>query len=209
MSETQVGGDHYKKLKIPPFQYSMANGLDAMQHTAVKYITRFRSKNGILDLEKARDTINQLIDYENNRLGGKVPDATQAFPKIDWALIMKDLCNTVADSRTGSYIERIVVVPRGGLTLSHVIAERLDIKEVELFDPTCIYEGNVLLVDDINDSGDTLNSILKHPDRFRGGVKTVVLAQRYSSLFKADFIGSVIKHDDYVVFPWESIDEQK
>lgn len=60
----QVGGGHYTKMKIQPFQYSMANGLDPMQHTVIKYVTRFRDKNGIEDLEKAKHTIDLLIEHE-------------------------------------------------------------------------------------------------------------------------------------------------
>jgi Protein of unknwon function (DUF3310) len=62
--DVQVGGDHYKKLKIQPMEYSMANGLDACQHTIVKYVTRFRDKGGIADLEKARHTLDMLIEFE-------------------------------------------------------------------------------------------------------------------------------------------------
>lgn len=65
--DTQVGGNHYTKMKIQPFQYSMANGLDPMQHTIVKYVSRFRDKNGIQDLEKAKQTIDLLIAYEKER----------------------------------------------------------------------------------------------------------------------------------------------
>jgi hypothetical protein len=39
-SETQVGGSHYTRLAIQPMQYSMANELNALQHTTIKYITR-------------------------------------------------------------------------------------------------------------------------------------------------------------------------
>jgi hypothetical protein len=60
----QVGGDHYSKLEIQPMQYSMANHLDACQHTIIKYITRFRDKGGVLDLEKAKHTIDLLIQFE-------------------------------------------------------------------------------------------------------------------------------------------------
>lgn len=62
--DAQVGGDHYKKLKIQPMEYSMANGLDACQHTIVKYVTRFRDKGGVADLEKARHCIDMLIEFE-------------------------------------------------------------------------------------------------------------------------------------------------
>jgi len=62
--DTQIGGEHYKSMKIQPMEYSMANGLDACQHTAIKYITRFRQKGGIQDLEKAKHCIDMLIEFE-------------------------------------------------------------------------------------------------------------------------------------------------
>ncbi len=62
---TQVGGEHYTKCAIQPFEYSMANKLDPLQHTIVKYVTRFRDKNGVEDLQKARDCIDKLIAWEN------------------------------------------------------------------------------------------------------------------------------------------------
>jgi len=61
---TQVGGGHYNALPIQPFQYSMANGLDPLQHTIIKYVTRFRDKGGEVDLEKAKHCIDLLIAYE-------------------------------------------------------------------------------------------------------------------------------------------------
>ena len=64
---TQVGGNHYTKLAIQPMQYSMANNLDALQHTIIKYVTRFRDKNGIEDLEKAKHCIDMLIEFERNK----------------------------------------------------------------------------------------------------------------------------------------------
>lgn len=60
----QEGGSHYTDCAIQPFEYSMANKLDPMQHTAVKYVTRFRSKGGIADLRKAIHTIELLIEWE-------------------------------------------------------------------------------------------------------------------------------------------------
>ena len=65
--QTQIGGDHYTKLAIQPMQYSMKNGLDPLQHTIIKYVTRFRDKNGIEDLEKAKHCIDMLIEYERDK----------------------------------------------------------------------------------------------------------------------------------------------
>lgn len=64
---TQIGGNHYTKLAIQPMRYSMENGLDALQHTIIKYVTRFRDKNGVEDLEKAKHCIDMLIEFERNK----------------------------------------------------------------------------------------------------------------------------------------------
>lgn len=62
--DEQVGGDHYKKLAIQPMEYAMKNHLDPCQETIIKYVTRFRDKNGREDLEKAKHTIDMLIAFE-------------------------------------------------------------------------------------------------------------------------------------------------
>ena len=62
--DTQIGGGHYKGMAIQPMEYSMANGMDPCQHTAIKYISRFREKGGIQDLEKAKHCIDMLIEFE-------------------------------------------------------------------------------------------------------------------------------------------------
>lgn len=60
---TQVGGDHYKEYKIQPIEYAMANGLDHCQANVVKYVTRFRDKDGLKDLEKAMHYIRLLAEF--------------------------------------------------------------------------------------------------------------------------------------------------
>jgi hypothetical protein len=66
--QDQVGGSHYKGLKIQPMRYSMANGLNACQHTALKYLTRYKEKGGIEDLRKAIHCIELLIEFEQEGL---------------------------------------------------------------------------------------------------------------------------------------------
>lgn len=60
----QVGGDHYKKLKIQPVEYIHANSIPFMEGSAIKYLTRWRDKGGIQDLEKAKHFIEMLIELE-------------------------------------------------------------------------------------------------------------------------------------------------
>lgn len=62
--DRQEGGNHYKDLAIQPMEYSYKNKLDPLQHTIIKYVTRFRNKNGIQDLLKARHTLDMLIEFE-------------------------------------------------------------------------------------------------------------------------------------------------
>jgi hypothetical protein len=57
--QQQVGGAHYKGLKIQPMEYSVANGLNACAHTAIKYITRKKGGKAkrLEDLDKAIHSI--------------------------------------------------------------------------------------------------------------------------------------------------------
>lgn len=61
---TQIDGTHYKDCAIQPAEYIFANKLDFFQGNVVKYITRFRAKNGAKDLEKARHYIDLLLELE-------------------------------------------------------------------------------------------------------------------------------------------------
>lgn len=62
--DVQVAGNHYKKYKIQPLEYAHANKLDMFQGSVVKYITRFRDKNGREDLEKIKHFVDILIKLE-------------------------------------------------------------------------------------------------------------------------------------------------
>jgi hypothetical protein len=61
----QIGGAHYKGLKIQPMEYSIANGLNACEHTAIKYITRKKGDKAkrLEDLDKAIHSIELLKQF--------------------------------------------------------------------------------------------------------------------------------------------------
>lgn len=61
---TQEAGSHYKEMAIQPMEFSMANNFNALQHTIIKYVSRYKAKNGIEDLKKAKHSIEMLIEYE-------------------------------------------------------------------------------------------------------------------------------------------------
>jgi hypothetical protein len=65
----QVGGDHYKSFNIQPIEYIMLNNLPYIEGNIVKYISRWRAKGGIKDLEKIKHYVDMLIDFEENNGG--------------------------------------------------------------------------------------------------------------------------------------------
>lgn len=50
--EKQVGGSHYKDLKFQPIEYIQGNELGFCEGNIVKYITRWKQKGGVEDLDK-------------------------------------------------------------------------------------------------------------------------------------------------------------
>jgi hypothetical protein len=70
--DKQVSGDHYKDTAIQPILYIHANNLGLCEGNVVKYITRWKDKNGIADLEKAKHYIELLIQLETEQ---SQPDA--------------------------------------------------------------------------------------------------------------------------------------
>lgn len=60
----QVAGGHYKELVIQPVQYIHANGIGYFEGNVIKYVSRWRAKGGIPDLEKARHYLDLLIELE-------------------------------------------------------------------------------------------------------------------------------------------------
>tara|TARA_R100000951_G_scaffold108791_1_gene105251 strand:- start:546 stop:797 length:252 start_codon:yes stop_codon:yes gene_type:complete len=61
----QVGGDHYKKMKIQPIEYISANKMLFEDGNIIKYVSRFRnSGKAIKDLEKIIHYAEILIDLE-------------------------------------------------------------------------------------------------------------------------------------------------
>lgn len=74
----QVGGNHYRDMAIQPMTYILANNIGFCEGTAIAYLSRWKAKGGIQDLEKARQTIDFLIESEKAKprgapLGGALP----------------------------------------------------------------------------------------------------------------------------------------
>jgi hypothetical protein len=67
-TDVQVGGTHYKNFKIQPIEFCMKNGLNACQTNIVKYICRYKHKNGKEDLLKALHYTELWMQFCNEGL---------------------------------------------------------------------------------------------------------------------------------------------
>jgi len=65
--DKQVSGNHYKNKAIQPVVYIHANNLGFCAGNVVKYVTRYKDKGGIADLEKAKHYIELLIQLETEQ----------------------------------------------------------------------------------------------------------------------------------------------
>jgi len=63
--DVQEGGDHYKNMAIQPVQYIMANNIGFAEGNVIKYVSRWKNKNGVQDLKKARHFLDILIEQQS------------------------------------------------------------------------------------------------------------------------------------------------
>lgn len=61
-NDTQIGGDHYKTKPIQPWDFIIRNGIPWAEGSIVQYVVRWREKNGVEDLRKARHLLDKLIE---------------------------------------------------------------------------------------------------------------------------------------------------
>lgn len=62
----QHGGQHYKGLTIEPWDYIAANKIGFLEGNAIKYLTRWKEKNGVEDLHKALHYVQKAIEVNTN-----------------------------------------------------------------------------------------------------------------------------------------------
>ena len=67
--EKQEGGSHYKGYSIQPIEYIHANNIPFAEGSVIKYVTRWRDKNGVADLKKAIHFLELLIELESRNAG--------------------------------------------------------------------------------------------------------------------------------------------
>lgn len=64
-TDIQEGGNHYKEFAIQPTEFIHKNQIPFIEGNVIKYVCRWRKKNGLQDLHKAKHYIDLLIQFEN------------------------------------------------------------------------------------------------------------------------------------------------
>jgi hypoxanthine phosphoribosyltransferase len=158
------------------------------------------------------------VNCQNSRMS----DAREVLTWEQFGEAARDLARTVWES---GYEPAIVVcVARGGLIPAGAIAYALDHKSLlvlnvefytgigttlldpRLVDPVPELKGlqdkRVLIVDDVADSGRTLQFVKGICAEYTDSIKVAVLYQKSSSVVDADYVW---KHtDQWIAFPWSS-----
>ena len=97
----QVGGSHYQQLDPAPWDVVLAWKLGYLEGTALKYIARWRDKNGIEDIRKAIHFLEKLVEVETSNAKSKEVLRTDYFRNqlrgVGW-----DCDNTVSGSSDSS-----------------------------------------------------------------------------------------------------------
>lgn len=91
----QVGGSHYMKYLIQPLEFAEHIGLSPTIFCAFKYVCRYKDKNGLEDLQKAKHCIQifrdcgleKSIEIDDNKLIDFLSQFDELQGKAIFALI--------------------------------------------------------------------------------------------------------------------------
>lgn len=65
--ETQVAGSHYKNMAIQPVKFAVKADLNFIQGCIVKYISRYKNKNGKQDIDKIIHFAQLAIELDSKK----------------------------------------------------------------------------------------------------------------------------------------------
>lgn len=127
---------------------------------------------------------------------------------VSWSEIdslIGNLYDTISkSSRTFSSISTL---SRGGLVPSRLLADHLGIKKITVDEK--IITSDVLVVDDIFDTGKTFDKILSRTDDPSKLIYVTMFARRGKKYPSQLIYGRETDSDGYVVFPWDKLEFQR
>ena len=136
---------------------------------------------------------------------------------------VNDLVEEVAKKVNHIKFDYVVGVSRGGLVpgvlMSHILKVPLvpvtwstrDFAKQEhnyQIAQDLVDGKNILLIDDINDTGKTFLDLIKdweYTNESEGRLVKVSVLQRHTTTYPSDYYGELIKSDNWILFPWERL----
>ena len=127
---------------------------------------------------------------------------------ITWQKI-ESLSKILSDKiiKKGDEFNSISTISRGGLVLSRLMADRLDIHEI-LVDKNKI-PSDSLFVDDIYDSGDTFKKILSKVENPDSLVYATLYARKGKRYPKQLVYAKQTRGNEYIVYPWDRFEHKR
>ena len=141
------------------------------------------------------------------------------FEKEDFIDSLNKIVEQIENSNWSPNV--IISINRGGCVPGIYLSHRLNLKhkviDIQLRDSNRSPDfklvkqkikrfDNILLVDDINDSGKTLKTIYDLSNAYSKKIYNATLIYNLESIIKTDFYGRMIKRSEdknWYVFPWE------
>ena len=186
-------------MKIKPLEYSDANNFDPYQHTIIKYVSRYREKNGLKDLHKAMNILNQLAIVRYGEPIIKEPKIEDhGFEEVT---LLRILVTEIKGS--GKKYKRIVSSGRGGAWAAANLGYALGIEQILILpnEEICkLTDGETLYVDDIVDTGKTITGMI---------IDSAVLYCRYGTQRFPTFSGKIVPHQEYIKLPLSQMFDPK
>lgn len=128
----------------------------------------------------------------------------QGFKKrfLEWRDIERAI-EKLADNIKASdiTIEAITGLPRGGLIPAVLLSHKLDIPYIDPSNELFEESDNILIVDDICDSGETLKE-------YHQVFTTATLHYKKSASVEPNFWWKLAGENEWIVYPWEQKDSK-
>ena len=88
-NDIQVGGAHYKSTEYQHWDYAIDTGMNGVEYALTKYATRYKSKNGRQDLEKAVHCAQKLVELASGTQPRLYCSGALSWRLDEWPLRLK------------------------------------------------------------------------------------------------------------------------
>lgn len=134
-----------------------------------------------------------------------------AIEKVCWTEYHIMVQNIAKQVKKKGWPQQVVALGRGGFVPGVHLSHLLEVPLVPLMWQTrdgqvnehVTTDKHTLIVDDINDSGQTLTQVVNN-NTWNGYLWSAVLVNKtHSSFTDVDYVGMTCDNDDWISFPWE------